>query len=211
LNARRTISQRERLLARAIMSLTLTEENSMGTLGWQETVAIFVLALLLFGPKKLPELGRTIGKALTEFRRASNELKSTFDRQMKELEQETAPIKEAVAEYQYDTYNYGDSSGTPYDHSYEAGESDFAASHPSIAGASAPLGAESTSSVSPEGTVAYGVAPQAGVASQTGVAPETGVNPEAADTSSGQTGALAPQHAASAEHSVPVPTTEHQA
>ena len=50
-----------------------------GTLGMQEIVFIFILALLLFGPKKLPELGRTFGKALTEFRRAQNELKSTFD------------------------------------------------------------------------------------------------------------------------------------
>lgn len=171
----------------------------MGTLGWPEMVFIFILALVLFGPKKLPELGRTVGKALTEFRRASSELKSTFDREMKNLELETEPIKQAVAEYHYDTYNYGDSSGTPYDHSYGNGESDFAASHPSIAGASAPLGAESTSSVSPEGTVAYGVAP------------ETGVNPEAADGKSGETGASAPEHAASLEHSVPATTTEHQA
>ena len=166
----------------------------MGPLGWQETVVIFILALLLFGPKKLPELGRTIGKALTEFRRASNELKSTFDREMKNLEQETAPIKEAAAEYHYDTYNYGDSSGTPYDHSYGTGESDFAASHPSIASASALLGAESTSSVSPEGTVAYAV------------------KPAAAEGTSGETGALTPEHAASPEHSVPAATTtEHQA
>ena len=41
-----------------------------GTLGMQEMIVIFMLALVLFGPKKLPELGRTIGKAITEFRRA---------------------------------------------------------------------------------------------------------------------------------------------
>jgi TatA/E family protein of Tat protein translocase len=49
----------------------------MGTLGIQEMIVIFVIALVLFGPKKLPELGRTIGKAITEFRRASNDLKAT--------------------------------------------------------------------------------------------------------------------------------------
>ena len=43
----------------------------MGPLGWPETVFIFFLALILFGPKKLPELGRTVGKALTEFRIAA--------------------------------------------------------------------------------------------------------------------------------------------
>ena len=175
-----------------------------GTLGWQETAVIFILALLLFGPKKLPELGRTIGKALTEFRRASSELKSTFDREMKNLELETADIKQAAAEYHYDTYNYGDSStapydqpsgtaydqpsGTPYDHSYGTGESDFAASHPSIASASATLGAESTSSVSPEGTVVHGV------------------NTEAANGTSGQP-ASTPEPAGSPEHPVPTSTT----
>ena len=84
----------------------------MGPLGWQETVFIFFLALLLFGPKKLPELGRTIGKAMTEFRRASNELKATFDREMKTLEQETdfKELKEVTNQYQYDTYNYDYSS-----------------------------------------------------------------------------------------------------
>jgi TatA/E family protein of Tat protein translocase len=51
----------------------------MGTLGVPEMIFIFLLALVLFGPKKLPELGRTMGKALTEFRRASTELKSHAD------------------------------------------------------------------------------------------------------------------------------------
>ena len=77
----------------------------MGPLGWPETVFIFFLALILFGPKKLPELGRTVGKALTEFRRASSELKSTFDREMKSLEQETN-FKEISNQYQSDTYSY---------------------------------------------------------------------------------------------------------
>ena len=90
----------------------------MGPLGWQETVFIFFLALLLFGPKKLPELGRTIGKAMTEFRRASNELKATFDREMKTLEQETdfKELREVTNQYQYDTYNYDYSSyeGSPH-------------------------------------------------------------------------------------------------
>ncbi len=52
----------------------------MGPLGWQETVFIFILALLIFGPKKLPELGKTFGKAMSEFRRASAELKATWSR-----------------------------------------------------------------------------------------------------------------------------------
>lgn len=129
----------------------------MGPLGYPEMVFIFVLALLLFGPKKLPELGRTLGKAMTEFRRASTELKATFDREMKNLELETEPIKKAASEYHYDTYNYDyATSQNPYDHSYGGGEYDSTASHPSIESASAPQGAESTTSVAPEGTVAHG-------------------------------------------------------
>ena len=61
----------------------------MGPIGVQEMIAIFVVALILFGPKKLPELARTLGKALSEFRRAKNELKSTFETHMRELERET--------------------------------------------------------------------------------------------------------------------------
>src|SRR5215470_4599841 len=90
----------------------------MGPLGWQETVFLFILALLLFGPKKLPELGKTLGKAITEFRRASTELKATFDREMKSLEAENESLKDVTQKYQYDTYNYDYSS---YDSSYQAG------------------------------------------------------------------------------------------
>src|SRR6476619_5218414 len=111
----------------------------MGPLGMQEMIFIFVLALLIFGPKKLPELGKTIGKAMTEFRRASSELKSTFDREMRTLEQETElkELKEAATSYQYDSSNYDGAYGTE---SYEANSSD-----PSTTSASAPEGAESPS------------------------------------------------------------------
>ena len=44
-------------------------------LGMQELIVIFVIALLIFGPKKLPELGRSLGRSIGEFKRASEELK----------------------------------------------------------------------------------------------------------------------------------------
>jgi TatA/E family protein of Tat protein translocase len=50
-----------------------------GSLGFTEIAFILVLALLLFGPKRLPEIGRTIGKGLAEFRRASNDLRRTLE------------------------------------------------------------------------------------------------------------------------------------
>src|SRR5271165_6381542 len=114
-----------------------------GTLGMQEMVFIFILALLLFGPKKLPELGRTVGKALTEFRRASNELKATFDREMKSLEQvsEVKELKEIANQYQADTYNYDYSSyESTYEGAYGGENYDYAASNPSTESASAPQG-----------------------------------------------------------------------
>lgn len=55
----------------------------MGPLGFPELIVIFVVALLVFGPRKLPELGRSLGKSLSEFKRASNELRSTLDEEVR--------------------------------------------------------------------------------------------------------------------------------
>ncbi|HPT28905.1 MAG TPA: twin-arginine translocase TatA/TatE family subunit, partial [Bryobacteraceae bacterium] len=82
----------------------------MGSLGWQETIVIFVLALLLFGPKKLPELGKNLAKAIGEFRRASSELKDTWQREMTAIERETEEIKKETQSAVESTYDYPDSS-----------------------------------------------------------------------------------------------------
>ncbi len=50
-----------------------------GSLGVPEMVMIFVVALILFGPRQLPQIGKSIGRALAEFRRASNEFKRTIE------------------------------------------------------------------------------------------------------------------------------------
>jgi TatA/E family protein of Tat protein translocase len=57
-----------------------------GSLGVWEIALIVVLALLLFGPRKLPEIGRTIGKGLAEFKKASNELKRSIETEIEEEE-----------------------------------------------------------------------------------------------------------------------------
>lgn len=54
----------------------------MGSIGVPELILIFVVALLLFGPKKLPEIGRTIGKAMGEFRRATNDLQRSLEEEV---------------------------------------------------------------------------------------------------------------------------------
>jgi len=53
-----------------------------GSIGFPELILIFVIALLLFGPRKLPEIGRSVGRALGEFRRASNDLKRTIEEEV---------------------------------------------------------------------------------------------------------------------------------
>ena len=104
----------------------------MGPLGVPEMFAIFVIALLLFGPKKLPELGRTLGKALSEFRRAKNELKGTFESHLRELERET----------QMSSTNPSPNSSTPYSSDYSYPYEDY--NHSEWPAYSAPAKIEST-------------------------------------------------------------------
>ena len=80
----------------------------MGPIGMQEMVVIFLVALVLFGPKKLPELGKTLAKAITEFRRAQSDLKATFEREMQALEKETESLKEVTRQATIDLTNYPD-------------------------------------------------------------------------------------------------------
>lgn len=54
-----------------------------GSIGMPELVIILVIALIIFGPRKLPELGRSLGKSLGEFRRASHELRSTLEEEIR--------------------------------------------------------------------------------------------------------------------------------
>jgi sec-independent protein translocase protein TatA len=61
-----------------------------GSIGMPELIIIFVIALIIFGPRKLPELGRSLGKSLAEFKRASNELKSTLEEEIRLDEQRSA-------------------------------------------------------------------------------------------------------------------------
>jgi TatA/E family protein of Tat protein translocase len=62
----------------------------LGSIGMPELMIIFVVALIIFGPRKLPELGRSLGKSLGEFKRASNELRSTLEDEIRLEEQRDA-------------------------------------------------------------------------------------------------------------------------
>ncbi len=59
-----------------------------GSIGMPELIIIFVIALVIFGPRKLPELGRSLGKSLAEFKRASNELRNTLEEEIRVEEQQ---------------------------------------------------------------------------------------------------------------------------
>jgi sec-independent protein translocase protein TatB len=77
----------------------------MSYMGFSETIFLFFLALIIFGPKKLPEIARQVGKALNELRRASNEFKAQIESEISQLEMEnhqqilppSEPPKGAVA------------------------------------------------------------------------------------------------------------------
>jgi sec-independent protein translocase protein TatA len=66
-------------------------------LGMPELIFILVLALLIFGPKRLPEVGKTLGRGLSEFRRASNELKRSIETELTEEEQRALKLPPPVA------------------------------------------------------------------------------------------------------------------
>ena len=73
-----------------------------GSLGIPELILIFIVALIVFGPKRLPEIGRTLGKAMGEFKKATDDFKNTIEREvqveeLKQLASTTIPVHEAVS------------------------------------------------------------------------------------------------------------------
>ena len=93
-----------------------------GSLGLPELVVIFVIALIVFGPRKLPELGRSLGKSINEFKKASNELRNTLDEEVRMDERRAAsvappPLPAPAEEYSNpaphsDPMHSSDTSGT---------------------------------------------------------------------------------------------------
>ena len=67
----------------------------LGPIGMQELIIIFVIALIVFGPRKLPQLGKSLGKSLAEFKRASNELRSTLEEEIR-VEETRREIMEPI-------------------------------------------------------------------------------------------------------------------
>lgn len=77
-----------------------------GSIGVPELLIILAIALLIFGPKKLPEVGRSIGRAMREFRKTSDEIKGKIEDEIQ---------AEEFKEIQRDIDNIGKSTPNPYD------------------------------------------------------------------------------------------------
>lgn len=140
----------------------------MGPLGWQETVVIFVLALLLFGPKKLPELGKNLAKALSEFRRASNELKQTWSREMESIERETQDIKKEAESLGQVATDYNSDSSYNYNYDYDSSYDYGAYGYPD---SDAPSPSAETTTVSASATQGADDAATAASDAEPGLAP----------------------------------------
>ena len=69
-----------------------------GSIGMPELIIILVIALIIFGPRKLPELGKSLGRSLNEFKKASNDLQNTLEQELKIEEQKETAAKSKAEE-----------------------------------------------------------------------------------------------------------------
>src|SRR6185436_9121856 len=70
----------------------------MGPFGPSEIIFLFILALVVFGPKKLPEIGKTLGKGMREFRKATDDLKSNWEEHLRDSESPVHDLKQTIHE-----------------------------------------------------------------------------------------------------------------
>lgn len=130
-----------------------------GPLGLPELIFIFALTLLIFGPRELPRIGRTIGKAMAEFRKASNELRRTLNTEMLEEELRQSDPRRVLREAAADLRSSVEQAGTG-DRAPETSESpEVASSVPEVR--------------APAGQLARGDLPEAADSSQEGSGTET--------------------------------------
>jgi sec-independent protein translocase protein TatA len=88
-----------------------------GSIGMPELIIILVIALIIFGPRKLPELGKSLGRSLNEFKKASTDLQNTLEQEIKIEEQKEnaakAKAEEKTADAAFDTPRDDDQTAPP--------------------------------------------------------------------------------------------------
>ena len=121
-------------MVRAVSAYTVSDGGTVvfGPLGVPEMLLIFVVALLLFGPRRMPDIGRSIGRAMAEFRRASNEFKRTIEDEvaaddLRQVEKDLKEVHRATDELrtpfrQGSGEDSGGGKGTPQPESESAGD-----------------------------------------------------------------------------------------
>src|SRR5438094_10653144 len=96
----------------------------MGQLGFSEMLLIFIVALLVFGPKKLPELGKSLGKGIREFKKATEELKSSWEDQVKDISTPLNDVKKDIhnmgQDMKSDFYKHLEASEVPTEVPHDA-------------------------------------------------------------------------------------------
>jgi sec-independent protein translocase protein TatA len=93
-----TRARRYHRTTRARVLSRFQEVLVLGSIGMSEMLVILVIALVVFGPRRLPELGRTLGKTLAEFKKATNDLQRTFEEEVRlDAERKAAPPVQAAA------------------------------------------------------------------------------------------------------------------
>jgi TatA/E family protein of Tat protein translocase len=93
--------------------IVLSEQAMFGSIGMPEMLVILVIALLVFGPRKLPELGKSLGRSLAEFRRASNELRNTLEEEVRLEEQREQTARVAPPQPPVATQTHADVAEPP--------------------------------------------------------------------------------------------------
>jgi TatA/E family protein of Tat protein translocase len=76
-------------------------------IGMPELIVIFIVALLVFGPKKLPELGKALGRGLAEFKRATEEIKREISTEVQEIEKQAGDLKSQAGDLTHFPYAFG--------------------------------------------------------------------------------------------------------
>jgi sec-independent protein translocase protein TatA len=70
----------------------------LGSIGMPELIVIFIIALIIFGPRKLPELGRSLGRGIAEFKKATTDLQTSLEEEIRQEERRTAAGSEQPAQ-----------------------------------------------------------------------------------------------------------------